>query len=83
MMLLTLWVRDGMNPVAGTGWANTEWRTYEFAGGEEDEEARLKETGDSWSRRKGSASGLTETEQMELKVAVEGRLVEEWGNGKV
>ncbi|KAK4043103.1 histidine phosphatase superfamily [Parachaetomium inaequale] len=73
---------DGMNPEAGTGWANTEWRSYEFVDGLEgdtDGEARLRETGGSWRRRRGSATGLTETEQMELRVAVEGQLVEEWG----
>ncbi|KAH6640457.1 histidine phosphatase superfamily [Chaetomium tenue] len=75
---------DGMNPQAGTGWGNTEWRSYEFVegtvgGGEDDGEARLRETGESWRRRRGSATGLTETEQMELRVAVEGQLVEEWG----
>ncbi|KAK4154759.1 histidine phosphatase superfamily [Chaetomidium leptoderma] len=72
---------DGMNPTMGTGWANTEWRSYEFSGEEEDGEAGLRETGGSWRRRRGSASGLTETEQMELRVAMEGRLVEEWGGG--
>ncbi|EAQ85208.1 hypothetical protein CHGG_09222 [Chaetomium globosum CBS 148.51] len=78
---------DGMNPQAGTGWANTEWRSYEFVEGvgSADGEARLRETGESWRRRRGSATGLTETEQMELRVAVEGQLVEEWGvdGGKV
>ncbi|KAG7286064.1 hypothetical protein NEMBOFW57_008367 [Staphylotrichum longicolle] len=72
---------DGMNPTAGTGWDNTEWRSYEFAGGAEDAEASLRETRVSWRRRRGSAKGLTETEQMELRVAVEGRLEEEWGAG--
>ncbi len=69
---------DGMNPEKGTGWQNTEWRSYEFVEGE-DEEAGLRETGASWRRRRGSAVGLTETEQMELRVAVEGQLQEEWG----
>ncbi|AEO58779.1 hypothetical protein MYCTH_2306347 [Thermothelomyces thermophilus ATCC 42464] len=79
---------DGMNPQAGTGWANTEWRTYVFAeeqgqdgaGGDEGQ-ARLRETDASWRRRRGSAAPLTETEQMELRCAVEGRLREEWGGG--
>ncbi|KAK3295141.1 histidine phosphatase superfamily [Chaetomium fimeti] len=75
---------DGMNPEAGTGWVNTEWRSYEFVegaggSGDGDGEAALRETGESWRRRRGSAAGLTETEQMELRAAVEGSLVEEWG----
>ena len=72
---------DGMNPEQGTGWANTEWRSYEFVEGAsgDEGEARLRETEGSWRRRRGSATGLTETEQMELRVAVEGHLVEEWG----
>jgi len=78
---------DGMNPTAGTGWDNTEWRSYEFvaggAGEEDDGEAALRETRVSWRRRRGSAKGLSETEQMELRVAVEGRLEEEWGAGDV
>jgi broad specificity phosphatase PhoE len=71
---------DGMDPSRGTGWNNTEWRSYEFAGGEEDEDASLRETRVSWRRRRGSAVPLTETEQMELRVAMKGRLVEEWGD---
>jgi broad specificity phosphatase PhoE len=71
---------DGMNPEKGTGWQNAEWRSYEFVEPEgEDEEAGLREMAVSWRRRRGSAVGLTETEQMELRVAVEGQLREEWG----
>ncbi|KAK3898157.1 histidine phosphatase superfamily [Staphylotrichum tortipilum] len=71
---------DGMNPEKGTGWGNTEWRSYGFVEeGEGDGEARLVEKPGSWRRRRGSEVGLTETEQMELRVATEGRLVEEWG----
>ncbi|KAK4128542.1 phosphoglycerate mutase-like protein [Parathielavia appendiculata] len=69
---------DGMNPAQGTGWLNTEWRSYEFAG-DDDEEARLRETRASWRRRRGSEVGLTETEQKELRIAMKGRLEEEWG----
>ncbi|KAL2135772.1 hypothetical protein VTI74DRAFT_6977 [Chaetomium olivicolor] len=69
---------DGVSIERGTGWENTEWRSYEFV--EEDgEEARLRETRVSWRRRRGSEKGLTETEQMELRAVVRGRLVEEWG----
>ncbi|KAK1759570.1 histidine phosphatase superfamily [Echria macrotheca] len=72
---------DGMNAQYGTGWQNTECRTYEFEDLEaaDDEEARIKETASSWRGRRGSATGLTETEQMELKVALESRLKEEFG----
>ena len=78
---------DGMNPQAGTGWENTEWRTYGFVNGEDgDDEAGLRETGVSWRRRRGSEKGLSETEQMELRSAVtEGLEVEKrrWAeNGK-
>lgn len=78
---------DGMNPVQGTGWENTEWRTYEFVEEEgkkegEEDEARLRETAVSWRRRRGSAKGLTETEQMELRIAVGKALEEEFGGGE-
>ncbi|KAK4134974.1 phosphoglycerate mutase-like protein [Trichocladium antarcticum] len=64
---------DGMNPRSGTGWANAEWRTYGFVEGPEGEgegEARLREREVSWRRRRGSETGLSETEQMELRSAV-------------
>jgi hypothetical protein len=71
---------DGLNPEMGTGWVNTEYRTYEFVEPEgEDADAKLKETSSSWRRRRGSAMGLTETEQMELRVALKSRLKEEFG----
>ncbi|GAB1315710.1 hypothetical protein MFIFM68171_05920 [Madurella fahalii] len=73
---------DGMNMQKGTGWENTEWRSYEFANGEEDEEARLRETEVSWRRRRGSAKGLTETEQMELRMAIGKAMEEEFGGEK-
>ncbi|KAL2260206.1 hypothetical protein VTK26DRAFT_5868 [Humicola hyalothermophila] len=70
---------DGMNPEAGTGWRNTEWRTYEFVDEEEgdDGDARLRETAGSWRKRRGSEAGLTETEQRELRSVVERTLEEE------
>lgn len=72
---------DGMNPMTGTGWKNTEYGTYEFADPSgEDEEARLKETRQSWRRRRGSAMGLTETEQRELRAVFGKMLAEEFGN---
>ncbi|KAK0629088.1 histidine phosphatase superfamily [Bombardia bombarda] len=72
---------DGMNPKQGTGWDNAECRTYEFKDpeGESDEKASLVETKASWRRRRGSTKGLTETEQMELRVALKGKLVELFG----
>lgn len=85
---------DGMRPDTGTGWQNTEWRSYEFVDegareggeGEEEDEARLRETNVSWRRRRGSAVGLTETEQMELRIVIEKSIEAEWGangeNGK-
>ncbi|KAH8903119.1 phosphoglycerate mutase-like protein [Coniochaeta sp. PMI_546] len=67
---------DGMNPSAGTGWDNTEYRTYEFVDPSgQDPTASLKETHPSWRRRRGSAIPLTETEQRELR-AVEQRYLE-------
>jgi len=71
---------DGLNQQMGTGWANTECRTYEFVEPEgEDDKAALRETSLSWKRRRGSATGLSETEQMEMKVALDSRLKEELG----
>jgi broad specificity phosphatase PhoE len=69
---------DGMNPERGTGWSNTEWRAYQFKG-EADEEARLVETRDSRRQRRGSEQPLTETEQMELRMAMAKGLAEEFG----
>lgn len=52
----------------GTGWANTEYRTYEFVDPSgKDKSATLKESQPSWKSRRGSAIPLTETEQRELK----------------
>ncbi|KAK3349353.1 histidine phosphatase superfamily [Lasiosphaeria hispida] len=70
---------DGMNADKGTGWSNTEYRTYEFADGTgADPEASLKETGGSWKWRRGSAIELTETEQMEMRAAAKGYLEKEF-----
>lgn len=75
---------DGMNPVKGTGWENTEWRSYVFVEAEEgDADAALRETRVSWRRRRGSAIGLTETEQDELRAVAKEHLEEEWGAGGV
>lgn len=70
---------EGAEKFAGTGWQNTEWRSYEFVSGE-DEEASLRETKESRERRRGMETPLTETEQRELRSARE----REWnGNGLI
>ena len=68
---------DGMDPGRGTGWENAEYRTYQFADPSgQDPEASLRETKASWRQRRGSAKGLTATEQRELKVALRPRIEE-------
>jgi hypothetical protein len=50
-----------------TGWENAEYRSYEFADPTgEDPGASLKETSESWERRRGREIQPTETEQREL-----------------
>ncbi|KAK0667529.1 histidine phosphatase superfamily [Cercophora samala] len=71
---------EGVDYGRGTGWGNTEWRTYEVTE-EGDGGVRLRETGESWRRRRGSAVGLTETEQMELRAAFAGAVEREFGTG--
>ncbi|KAK0739117.1 histidine phosphatase superfamily [Apiosordaria backusii] len=71
---------EGVDYGRGTGWANTEWRTYEVVE-EDDGEVKLRERTDSWRRRRGSAAGLTETEQMELRAAFGEAVEKEFGNG--
>jgi len=60
---------DGFAEAKGTGWANCEWRTYEFKAGvgEGDEKATLVETESSRARRRGTERGLSNTEQAELE----------------
>lgn len=71
---------DGMDLNKGTGWGNTEWRSYEFVVTEA-ENVRLKETEESWRKRKGSAKPWTETEQLEMMAAVDERLRQSFGDG--
>ena len=52
--------------LTGTGWANTEFRTYQFKEGDEDR-ASLVETAKSRQLRNGTEKPPTETEQIELK----------------
>ncbi|KAI1380375.1 phosphoglycerate mutase-like protein [Hypoxylon crocopeplum] len=69
---------DGMKIERGTGWSNTELRSYEFEDPSgQDPNATLKEIQPSWRRRRGSAIPLTETEQRELQEAYETALAEE------
>ena len=60
------WVGYGVK-FTGTGWANTEFRSYQFAG--DDEEALVVETLESRERRQGSEQSLSADEQRELKDA--------------
>ena len=65
---------DGNEKFTGTGWANTEFRSYEFDT-EAEETASLVETKESRSRRQGTEHPLSKTEQMELKHTAE----KSWG----
>ncbi len=53
---------------AGTGWANTETRSYRFPD-ENDENAPLEETSESREARRGTEKPLSKTEQLELREA--------------
>lgn len=69
---------DGHASFTGTGWANTEFRSYEFVNLEKgDGNATLRETVASRERRKGSEKPLTADEQRELKASAERQSVEE------
>ncbi|XXG95893.1 hypothetical protein Hte_002167 [Hypoxylon texense] len=69
---------DGVKLERGTGWDNTELRSYEFEDPTgQDPNASLKETAPSWRRRRGSAIPLTETEQIQIQQAFQARLAEE------
>ena len=61
---------DGHEKFTGTGWANTEYRSYEFVDGEETN-ASLKETKESRERRRGEEIPLTKDEQRELRASAE------------
>ena len=56
----------GTDLCSGTGWANTEYRTYRFPD-PRDENASLEETSKSRERRRGTEKPLSKTEQMELR----------------
>lgn len=54
----------------GTGWANTEFRSYTFDPSSGDE-ASLVETAESRMRRKGTEKPLSEAEQRNLKISTQ------------
>lgn len=65
------WANNEYLNVVGTGWENTEWRSYEFVEPTgNDDEASIRETEESWRRRRGSAKPLGETEQQQARAAV-------------
>ncbi|APA08669.1 hypothetical protein SS1G_02406 [Sclerotinia sclerotiorum 1980 UF-70] len=56
----------------GTGWSNTEFRSYNFRDAEyTDSNASIEETRESRSRRKGSEKSLSVEEQRNLKLVAE------------
>lgn len=75
----------GHGDFEGTGWANTEWRSYAFVGGDEvgngeasgngseseSGSASLKETEESRRRRRGHEKPLGEAEQRNLREVAE------------
>ncbi|KFY91801.1 hypothetical protein V500_04467 [Pseudogymnoascus sp. VKM F-4518 (FW-2643)] len=60
----------GFKKVKGTGWENTEWRSYVFGEGEKKES--LVETGESCKRRAGSEIPLTADEEREFNASIGG-----------
>jgi broad specificity phosphatase PhoE len=60
----------GAESGVGTGWTNTEYRTYEFVS-ETDDSASLRETRASRERRRGSETVLSKDEQRELRASAE------------
>jgi broad specificity phosphatase PhoE len=63
---------EAFGEFAGTGWANTEVRSYEFADKSSgDSNASIIETKESRARRKGTEIPLTGDEQKELRIAAE------------
>ena len=53
----------------GTGWANTEFRSYYFTDveGEDDGNASMTETAESSHRRRGTEKPLTKAERLQLR----------------
>jgi hypothetical protein len=63
--------------VLGTGWENTEHRSYQFFD-MNDPNASIKETSPSRRQRRGSAIPLTHAEQVQLQQAFSQELEEEY-----
>lgn len=61
---------DGHDKFVGTGWMNTEWRSYTFVE-EGDEDAVLEETKESREKRRGREIPLTRDEQRELRAVAQ------------
>lgn len=55
---------------SGTGWQNTEFRSYQFRSAT-DEGASLVETSESRARRLGEETPLTESEQTQLRMVAQ------------
>lgn len=62
----------GHSTFTGTGWANTEFRSYEFVGNEDS----LEETVASRERRRGTETPLSKDEQRELRATAERESIE-------
>ena len=63
---------QGNEKFVGTGWANTEYRSYEFVDPSfRDSAASLIETRESRAERTGSEKPLSEDEQRELRASAE------------
>ena len=63
---------EGNEKFTGTGWANTEYRSFEFVDASfKDEAASLVETIESRVKRSGKEKPLSVDEQRELKAAAE------------
>ncbi|KAL7757122.1 hypothetical protein ACKLNR_014115 [Fusarium oxysporum f. sp. zingiberi] len=50
-----------------TGWENAEWRTYQFNNLNEEQDASIWETEDSWQRRKGRIDRVVDSRREELE----------------
>lgn len=62
----------GRGRTTGTGWANTEFRSYEFIDATgEDGNASVQETRESRERRRGTEKPLSADEQRELRASAE------------
>ncbi|KAL9575988.1 MAG: hypothetical protein Q9212_007492, partial [Teloschistes hypoglaucus] len=57
---------DG-SPAVGTGWENTEFRTYRFADADDDDSAAMEETAESYEQRKQTIKPLTKEEKLQLR----------------